>query len=132
MSMFKRTIRMLPAVLLLTGMAWAMDDPFVGDWKLNLSKSMLTDKMIVKSASANRYTFDFGGGPETITMGNMNFAAPLVRRLDAPTLQLMRKSGDGGLSDFLRLELSADGNALTITPHSVPGVEQHIFAFDRQ
>jgi hypothetical protein len=247
MSIFKGIVTILPAACLATSVAWAAENPFIGDWRLDLSKSVLTDKMVVESAGGNKYTFNFGGGPETIlvdgtdqptplygggtlsvgsegdtwkvvrksngrvmlsaiwrvskdgstltdrytgfndegspytliytyqrkaagsgfagtwvstseepvgfvpgvrlqplegnglsiidpssqVMGNMNFAAPLVRRLDARTLQLMRKKSDGGLSDFLRLELSPDLKALTITPHFVPGVEQHVFAFDR-
>jgi hypothetical protein len=61
----------------------------------------------------------------------MDFAAPLVRRPDAHTVEFLRKKADGELSDFLRLELSPDLKSLTITPHSVAGVEQHVFAFDR-
>ena len=65
-------------------------------------------------------------------MGNMNFAASSVRRLDEYTAQLLRKKSDGGLSDFLQLKLSSDLKALTITPHSTAGDEPHILAFDRQ
>lgn len=240
----------LSALLSLAGASLASaaeHDPFTGDWKLNLSRSVLTDKMIVESAGGNKYTFNFGGGGETIVvdgtdqptplygggtlsvgsegdtwkvvrkskgrtllsaiwrvskdgstltdrytgfnaagtpynllytykrtapgtgfagtwvstsekavdfvlgiqvrpfqgnglsildpssqlMGDMNFASPLVRRLDERTLQLMRKKSDGEVSDFLRVELSPDRKSLTITPRSVAGAEQHVFAFDR-
>jgi hypothetical protein len=69
--------------------------------------------------------------PSSQLMGDMNFTAPLVRRLDERTVDIMRKKGDGELSAFLRLELSPDLKSLSITPHSVAGVEQHVFAFDR-
>lgn len=41
--------------------ARAANDAFVGDWKLNPSKSTLVDKMKVGSAGENKYTFDFAG-----------------------------------------------------------------------
>lgn len=65
-------------------------------------------------------------------MGNMDFGAPLVRRLDEHTLELMRKkSGGGEPSVLLQLKLSPDLKTLTMTPHYAPGIEPHIFAFDR-
>jgi hypothetical protein len=245
--MIKRVLRLMLLACLAISTSAAANNPFVGDWKLNPSKSTLTDKMMVESVGGNKYTFNFGGGPETIVvdgtdqptllygggtlsvaiegdtwrvirksngrtiisaiwsvskdgrtltdhytgfnaggspynliytyqrkaagsgfagtwistseeavdfvlglqlrpfgedglsiidsssqiMGNMNFAASLIRRLDEHTLELMRKKSDGQLSDFLRLKLSADLKTLTITPHSAAGVEPHILAFDR-
>jgi len=37
---------------------WAADDPFVGEWKLNPSKSKLSDEMKVESAGGNKCAFD--------------------------------------------------------------------------
>ena len=65
-------------------------------------------------------------------MGNMNFAAPLVRKVDERTLELMRKKTDGAVSDFLQLRLSPDRKTLTITPHLAAGREPHVLAFDRR
>jgi len=226
----------------------AANDPFVGDWKLNPSKSTLTDKMAVESVGGNKYTFNFGGGPETVVVdgtdqptqlygggtlsvavqgdtwnvvrkskgrtiisaiwslskdgttltdhyngvnadgspftllyrykrkaggsgfagtwvstsleatnfapalqirpfeenglaiidsssqitGNMNFPAPLVRKPDEHTLELMRKKSDGELAGLMRLRLSPDFKTLTITPYSPAGDEPHILALDRQ
>jgi hypothetical protein len=245
--MIKRTLGLVLLACVAISAFAAANNPFVGDWKLNPSKSTRTDKMTVESAGGNTYTFNFGGGPETLVvdgtdqptvlygggtlsvaiegdtwkvvrksngrtiisaiwsvsrdgstltdhytgfnaagsprnliytykresagsgfagtwvstseeavdfvlglevrpfeenglsiidpssqiMGNMNFAASLVRRLDEHTLELMRKKSDGGVSDFLHLKLSADLKTLTITPHSAAGVEPHILAFDR-
>ena len=64
--------------------------------------------------------------------GTMDFAAPLVRRLDEHTLALMRKKKDGELSDFLQLKLSPDARTLTITPPSAAGREPSIYVFERQ
>jgi len=61
--MIKRTIQLLLLAGLLTGALWAADNPFVGDWKLNPSKSRLTDEMKVDSLGGNKYSFDFGGSP---------------------------------------------------------------------
>jgi hypothetical protein len=46
---------------------WAVDDPFLGKWKVSPAKSVLMDVMKVTSLGGNKYSFDFGGGsPETI------------------------------------------------------------------
>jgi hypothetical protein len=49
-------------------MSLAARDPFIGDWKLNASQTTFTDRMKVTSAGANKYSFDFGGGAETISV----------------------------------------------------------------
>src|SRR5215472_17681394 len=65
--MFKRTFELLLVACLGTGALWAADAPFVGNWKLNPSRSKLTDEMKVESVGPNKYAFDFGGGsPETV------------------------------------------------------------------
>jgi hypothetical protein len=65
--MFKRTLQLVVSCLL-TATLWAATDPFVGDWKLNASKSKLVDHMKVESLGGNKYAFDFGGGPERIAV----------------------------------------------------------------
>jgi hypothetical protein len=44
----------------LTSTVWAANDPFIGKWKVNPSKSKLYDEMKVEAAVTNRYTFTFG------------------------------------------------------------------------
>ena len=63
--MFKRVFEILPALLLATSAASAQN-PFLGAWKLDPSKSRMPDEMKVQSKGGNTYIFDFGGGPETI------------------------------------------------------------------
>lgn len=58
--MSNRTLQLLLAGCLMTGTLWAADNPFVGKWKVNPSKSMINDEMKVEAAGANRYTFTFG------------------------------------------------------------------------
>src|SRR5271170_2829138 len=65
---FKRILRMLPAVCLAMGTARAAENPFIGEWKLDPSKSRLPDEMKVESEGGNKYTFDFGAGTERIVV----------------------------------------------------------------
>jgi hypothetical protein len=60
--MLNRTLQLLLAGCLMSGSLWAADNPFVGKWKVNPSKSILNDEMQVEAAGANRYTFTFGPG----------------------------------------------------------------------
>lgn len=39
---------------------WAADGPFVGEWKLDPSKSKLSDEMKAESVGGNKCAFDFG------------------------------------------------------------------------
>jgi hypothetical protein len=65
--MAKRAFQLLLVACLAVGTLWAANDPFVGKWKLNPSKSKLTDQMKVEAIGANKYALDFGGGvPENI------------------------------------------------------------------
>ena len=66
--MLKRTLQLLIAVCIVTGTSRAADDPFVGKWKLDSSRSQLpADTMKVESGSANKYTFIFSE-PNTETV----------------------------------------------------------------
>ena len=66
--MSKRAFQLLLFYLcLVTGTAWAANDPFVGKWKLDPSRSKLNDQMKIEVAGANKYALDLGGGAiETI------------------------------------------------------------------
>lgn len=64
--MFKRVFQLLLITFLATGALWAADDPFVGQWKLNPSRSKIADVMKVSHVDANKYAFDLGAGNETI------------------------------------------------------------------
>ena len=60
--MLRRTFWLLLVACLVTGSAWAANDPFVGKWKADPSKSKLNDEMKVEAAGANRYAFTFAPG----------------------------------------------------------------------
>ena len=63
--MFMRIPGMLLGLGLATSAASAQS-PFMGAWKLDPLKTRMPDEMKVQSTGANTYTFDFGGGPETV------------------------------------------------------------------
>src|ERR1700689_726750 len=66
--MLSRTFRLLLVAGLVTSSLWAANDPFVGKWKVNPSKSKLNDEMKVEAVGANRYTLTFApGAVDTIT-----------------------------------------------------------------
>jgi hypothetical protein len=66
--MLNRPLRLMLLGCLMTGTLWAADNPIVGKWKVNPSKSTLNDEMKVEVAGANRYALTFGPGQvDTIT-----------------------------------------------------------------
>ena len=66
--MLIRTLQWLLVTYLLVGTSLAATDSFVGDWKLNSSKSKYIDVMKVGSLGGNEYAFDFGGSQERIAV----------------------------------------------------------------
>ncbi|HEX4825401.1 MAG TPA: hypothetical protein VFV19_13945 [Candidatus Polarisedimenticolaceae bacterium] len=53
--MHRRVLPLLSIACLMTGTLWAADNPFVGQWRVNSSKSKLVDEMKVETAGTNRY-----------------------------------------------------------------------------
>ena len=60
--MLNRIFQLLLVACLVTSSAWAANDPFVGKWRVNPSKSKLIDELKVEAAGANKYTLTFGPG----------------------------------------------------------------------
>src|SRR5215471_2061505 len=111
--MFKRTLQLLVVACLLMGTLWAANDSFVGDWKLNPSKSKVVDVMKVESLGGNKYAFDFGGGPENIAIDGTdqtgNFGSMLSVTVEGPdTWKVVRKM-DGRMLLTATWKLSQDG-----------------------
>jgi hypothetical protein len=52
--MLNRIFKLTLVACLGSGTLWAANDPFVGDWKLNPSRSKLTDVMKVASAGGQQ------------------------------------------------------------------------------
>ena len=111
---------MLVVVSLATGTLWAADDPFVGKWKLNPSKSTITDQMKVEAVGANRYALDFGGGnPEIVVADGTdqpgNFGTTVSITVEGPdTWKVVRKKGGRTLITGI-WKLSQDGMTLSDT-----------------
>lgn len=116
--MFKRSLLLLLFPSLVTAASWAANKPFVGDWKLNPSKSTLTDQMKVESVGGNKYTFNFGGGPETIVIdgtdqpSHLYGGGTLSVAIEGDTWKVIRKR-NGRMILSAVWSLSKDGSALT-------------------
>jgi hypothetical protein len=114
---FKRILEIVPAVCLAAGMAWAAESPFIGDWKLDSSKSRMPDEMKVQSQGGNKYAFDFGGGAETIVVDGSDQPGTrgtlLSAKAEAPDTWIVQRKKDGRLLLKATWKLSKDGNTLT-------------------
>ena len=116
--MFRRIIATPPAVCLMTGVAWAAGNPFIGEWKLDSAKSRLPDEMKVQSDGGNKYTFDFGGGPETIIADGSEqpggYGGTLLSvKPQARDSWIVERRKQGRLLLRATWKLSEDGNTLT-------------------
>jgi len=104
------------STIFLSSALWAASDPFVGDWKLNPSKSKLTDVMKVESLGANKYTFNFGAGPETIALDGTDqpgvYGTSLSVAVEGDTWKVIRKK-DGRMQISAIWSLSEGGSTLT-------------------
>lgn len=130
--MFKRTFEIITALCLTTLTAGAAQSPFIGEWKLDPSKTRMPDEMKVESVGGNKYAFDFGAGAETIvvdgsdqpgqrgTLLSVKAEAPdtwIVERKIGDKLLLRAtwklSSGDSLLTDYYR-EFETDGSTLSM------------------
>lgn len=115
--MLKRICLLLLITCLAAGTLFAEDNPFVGQWKLNPSKTRLSDKMKVDAAGGNKFTFDLGGGPETILADGTDQpggfgGTTLSADIEAPdTWKVIRKK-DGRMLLTATWKLSEDGQTL--------------------
>jgi hypothetical protein len=114
----KRTIQLLLVSYLTSGAVWAANEPFVGEWKLNPSKSKVTDQMKVESASGNKYAFDFGSGSaETIAPDGTDqpglAGTTLSITIEGPDSWKVVRKQEGRILLSAHWKLSKDGNTLT-------------------
>jgi hypothetical protein len=115
--MFKRTFQAVLVAFLMIGTLWAATNSFVGDWKLNASKSKLIDVMKVESLGGNTYTFDFGGVPEKIAVDGTDqsagYGTMLAVTVEGPDSWKVVRKKDGRMLLTANWKLSQDGNSLT-------------------
>jgi hypothetical protein len=95
----------------------APSDRFVGEWKLNPSRSKTFDEMKVERVGPNEYDFDFGGGVERVVADGTDQPAgagtSLAVSAERPdTWKVVRKQ-NGRLLLTAIWKLSNDGRSLT-------------------
>ena len=119
--MLRRIIQLLCFACLIAATSGAADEPFIGKWKLNLSKSKLADQMTIALVGANRYTLTFAGVGETETLVADGTDQPGVLgttisvTIEAPgNWKIVRKRGGRTMLTAV-WKLSDDGKALTDT-----------------
>jgi hypothetical protein len=117
-AIFKSRCRVLLVVCFVTGSLMAADNPFLGKWKLNGSKSRLPDQMKVKRVSESKYAFAFEGGDyaETIVADGTDqpgvFGTTFSVSVEgADKWKVVRKT-DGKILVSADWKLSQDGNTL--------------------
>jgi hypothetical protein len=115
--MRKRSFHWLLVAGLTTGTLWPSNDPFVGKWKLDPSKSKLTDRMKVEVAGPNKYALDFGGGVETIVADGTDqpglSGATVSITVEGPDAWKIVRKQDGRTLVTGTWKLSKDGQTLT-------------------
>ena len=116
--MLKRTVQLLLVASLITSSLSAAENPFVGKWKLNGSKSRLPDEMKVKKVSANKYAFAFEGGDyeETIVADGTDqpgvFGTTFSVTVEGPKNWKVVRKTDGKILLTANWKLSEDDNTL--------------------
>jgi hypothetical protein len=120
MNGLKRVSWTVATLLLIMGSSrWASAarDPFIGEWKLNSSMSRMPDEMKVESKGGNTYSFDFGGGAETIVVDGTGQpgqgGTTLSVKADAPDTWTIERKKEGRLLLSATWKLSEDGGTLT-------------------
>ena len=115
--MFKRSFEIVVVLFLAVIGVRAGEGPFVGEWKLDSSKSRMPDEMKVENKGGNKFVFDFGGGAETIVADGTDqpglSGTLLSAKAEAPDTWIVARKKDGRLLLKATWKLSADGSTLT-------------------
>jgi hypothetical protein len=116
--MLNRIFQVLLVTCLATSTLWAANDPFVGKWKVNPSKSKLTDQMKVEAVGANKYAITFApGAVDTIVADGSD--QPALRgttfsiMVEGPNNWKVIRKKEGRTVIMAKWTLSADGKTLT-------------------
>jgi hypothetical protein len=113
-----RGIQFLLVAALATGTLWGASDPLVGKWKLDPSKSKVTDLMRVAAAGANTYVLIFNAGDtETVVADGTDqpalFGTTVSITVAGPDNWKVVRKKDGHVLLTGNWKLSADGKTLT-------------------
>ncbi|AXC15935.1 hypothetical protein ACPOL_6723 [Acidisarcina polymorpha] len=114
----KRGLQLLLIVCLAAGRSWAVSDPFVGKWKLDPSRSKVTDLMRVAIAGANKYNLIFNsGGVETVLADGTDqpglFGTTVSITVAGPNNWTVVRKKNGRTLLMGNWKLSEDGKTLT-------------------
>jgi len=96
---------------------WTPSDPFVGKWKLDVSRSRIVDEMKVEALGPNKFGFNFEGGPTEAIVADGTDQPGLpgttlaVKAEDARTLTVLRKE-NGKIVVSAKWKLSTNGRTL--------------------
>jgi hypothetical protein len=114
--MFKRALPLLVFTFLVVGALWAADNSFVGDWKLNPSRSKISDVMKVSPVGENKYAFDLGAGNENIVVDGTDqpgySGTTLSVAIEAPDIWKVVRKQNGRVLVTGIWTLSKDGSTL--------------------
>jgi hypothetical protein len=116
---FQRSLKVLVALCLMATAVLGAQNPFIGEWKLDSSRSRMPDEMKVESKGGNTYAFDFGAGVETIVADGTPqpglYESLLSAKIDAADTWIVARTSkkDGRLMLRATWKLSADGSTLT-------------------
>lgn len=115
--MLKRVAALMVFMGIAAGMAWAVENPFLGQWKMNSAKSRTPDEMKIESLGGNKYSFNFGPGAETIVVdGSFQPGIPgttLSVKEEAPGTWIVERKQNDKLLIQATWTLSKDGTMLT-------------------
>ena len=117
-SVLKRALQLVVIAGLAVGVAWAAENPFIGEWKLDSSRSRTPDEMKVESKGGNTYAFDFGSGSdENIVADGTDQpglqGTTLSVKAEAPDTWIVVRKQGGKLLLRGTWKLSQDGSTLT-------------------
>ena len=115
--MLNRILKLLLFACFAMSAVWAAGDPFVGKWKVNPSKSKITDEMKVEIVGENKYAFTFvPGAVDTIVADGTDQPTPdgttLSVTVEGPNNWKVVRRKDGRKIISALWTLSADGKTL--------------------
>ena len=116
--MLNRIFQALLIAGLVASTLWAANDPFVGRWKVNPSKSKLTDQMKVEAVGANKFAITFApSAVDTIVADGSD--QPALRgttfsiTVEGPNNWKVIRKKEGRTVIMAKWTLSGDGKTLT-------------------
>jgi len=112
----KHGLKLLVIASVALGGASTADNPFIGEWKLDPSKTRMPDEMKIESKGGNTFSFNFGGAVETIVVNGTDQpgygGTMLSVKASGPNTWIVERKKDGRLQLRATWKLSKDGGTL--------------------